>query len=606
MILLPDINIDGHILSIHEPYLLDGYIITDIERRMSYDIFQDIVIKNENNQCLTVSSEELEYKFMRKMSDFISTYGRGAFVEGRSNIDDWTNYTSEKYLNEMYRQCSNCNRFGQNYIGDLKAKLRRQGRDYFEPHPLISRSYEYIRQSDPYHISCNHNDNYVLSTDAIRSCFSNNSLSYDTFLNTSTNNENTYTKKYIHSHNYKPEYTHYYMPNEDKDTTLLLGAEIEVDCGGQSEEHAKEVLGIMCGNDSLNSSVELIPLETKMYCMRDGSLTNGIEFATMPCSLEYHKQNMEYRKMFKYLVKNGYKAHDTNTCGLHIHANRSYLGKTELVQQLTISKILYILEKFNDEVCVIARRNSRYSQFVGAGKNETSVIELYGKYKDKNKYVALNMQHSETIEFRCFKGTLKYETFILTLEFVKDMIDYAKSINIEEIELIQWDDLMNTFSNELKNYYNERLEKERKKKEEKDVNNNSSWYTIADINGNNLNLRSLSNHAFVIDDAHSLSAYRRDDSFDSLRYAYQNSLLGRNVADCSSCVTININDDIQQAERTVLDELKHKEKSLKKQIKHAINFMEKKRLEIELKEIQKEIKKEKKRIKLNNTNNIAS
>lgn len=37
--------------------------------------------------------------------------------------------------------------------------------------------------------------------------------------------------------------------------------------------------------------------------------------------------------------------------GLHIHANRSYLGKSRISQELVISKILYILEKFNDEIC---------------------------------------------------------------------------------------------------------------------------------------------------------------------------------------------------------------------------------------------------------------
>ena len=62
-----------------------------------------------------------------------------------------------------------------------------------------------------------------------------------------------------------------------------------------------------------------------------------------------------------------------------------------------------------------------------------------------------------------FKSTLKYETFILTLEFVKDIIDYAKSASIEEIELIKWADLMKLFSPALRNYYTERYNKQYKK-----------------------------------------------------------------------------------------------------------------------------------------------
>ena len=193
--------------------------------------------------------------------------------------------------------------------------------------------------------------------------------------------------------------------------------------------------------------------EDLIYSTHDSTVQ--IEFDTMPCSLEFHKNKMNYREMFEYLDKEGYKGHDCKTAGLHIHANRNYLGKSRISQELVISKILYILEKFNDEICVIARRVNEYSEFVGSKKEENSIIELYGKYKDHGKRAALNLQHKDTIEFRMFKSTLKYETFILTLEFVKDIIDFAKSASIEEIELVKWADLMKLFSPALRNYYTE-------------------------------------------------------------------------------------------------------------------------------------------------------
>lgn len=99
-------------------------------------------------------------------------------------------------------------------------------------------------------------------------------------------------------------------------------------------------------------------------------------------------------------------------------------------------------------------------RFIGEGRD---YIERY-LYPDdpnntKGKRAALNLQHKDTIEFRMFKSTLKYETFILTLEFVKDIIDYAKSVDIEEIELAKWSDLMNCFSSELRKYYEFRYQK---------------------------------------------------------------------------------------------------------------------------------------------------
>lgn len=267
------------------------------------------------------------------------------------------------------------------------------------------------------------------------------------------------TKTYIHQFNYVPKYIKHFMPGESEDTTLLLGAEIEV--GGNNNissdndknSTVKKCIQIMNESDSDE--------ENLIYSTHDSTVQ--IEFDTMPCSLEFHKNKMNYREMFEYLDKEGYKGHDCETAGLHIHANRSYLGKSRISQELVISKILYILEKFNDEICVIARRDNEYSEFVGSKKEENSLVELYGKYKDHGKRAALNLQHKDTIEFRMFKSTLKYETFILTLEFVKDIIDYAKSASIEEIELIKWADLMKLFSPALRNYYTERYNKQYKK-----------------------------------------------------------------------------------------------------------------------------------------------
>lgn len=263
------------------------------------------------------------------------------------------------------------------------------------------------------------------------------------------------SKTYIHQFNYVPKYIKHFMPGESEYTTLLLGAEIEV--GGNNNipsdnnknSIVKKCIQIMNGSDS--------DVEDLIYSTHDSTVQ--IEFDTMPCSLEFHKNKMNYREMFEYLDKEGYKGHDCKTAGLHIHANRSYLGKSRISQELVISKILYILEKFNDEICVIARRDNEYSEFVGSKKEENSLVELYGKYKDHGKRAALNLQHKDTIEFRMFKSTLKYETFILTLEFVKDIIDYAKSVDIEEIELAKWSDLMNCFSTELREYYEFRYQK---------------------------------------------------------------------------------------------------------------------------------------------------
>lgn len=273
----------------------------------------------------------------------------------------------------------------------------------------------------------------------------------------------------IHSNTYKPEYKKHYLAGEDTSTTLLLGAEIEVDCGGKSEEHAKKVLEIMNGEDDWNKEINI-------YCVHDGSLKNGLEFPTQPCTLAYHK-TLPYEEMFAYLDRNGYKAHDTDTCGLHVHINRSFFGDQE---KECIGKLIYIVEKFNDEFSAIGRRNCNYARFIGY--NGEKCKDLYEKgckpieysasldfLRSSGKYNAINLLHTDSIEIRAFKGTLKYSTFMNTLEFVSDLAHFVKTHTEEEVENMSWSDLYDTFSDELKNYYDERRKIEEAKTKKDDV-----------------------------------------------------------------------------------------------------------------------------------------
>lgn len=602
MTLLPDMIIyignEGHKLSLQDPYTLDGVLINCIGvDRYNYTYnttlqSSNIRIKNKNGQFITLSIDNLDNLIRNTVNRVLSQNCCNEIRVGESQRYRWTlrrSYNITEYIRDLEHQCDKINRFsisyngicGASYENECMDRLYSQGR-----YTLTATSATNHNLNADYCISYNTDTSaesidtlHELSTaisrtasscDTLSSAMHNCVDSVDAFRYAYLNEWSPLSsqgvvkvkpeKKYIHDYNYKPEYIKYRMPDED--SSLLLGAEIEVDCGGESEEHAKKVLEIICG---INPDNPKEALEDKMYCTHDGSLRAGIEFDTMPCSLEYHKKEMRYKEMFKYLDEYGYKAHDTTTCGLHIHADRSYLGKSELVQQLTISKILYILEKFNDEICVIARRNNSYSKFVGKSEVNQSLDKLYGKY-NAEKYVALNLRHKESIEFRCFKGTLKYETFILTLEFVKNIIDYAKSINIEEIELIQWKDLMNTFSEELKEYYNNRLEKEKNKSDEKKENSNrTATITCSSVDWDVEYSRLYNSFSMLYDSFLTAASYYNSGSTSETEYTKV--------------------------------ELKKKEiKTLKKKIKNSNNYMEKKQLNQELAKLNKELKKLKRQL----------
>lgn len=593
MILLPDIEliINGqiHLLSIQEPFTLDGYLITDInvmEMEFSYQVCPSgsIAIKNEDNYCIEVRMDEVNYYFQREMENFISRYGYNARVEGRRDIGDWNEYSFSKYIREINKQCDRIrdarsysfDYSNNNYLNSLRNDLRRQGRESIMVNDRYRNNfYNYYMNIEGQMFNAAVLDNYIR-------------WGFDT-------NNSSNTRKYIHGYNYKPTYIRNYMPDEDKDITLLLGVEIEV-AGNEKEPNREDVVKkcIQIINSSEDDTEDLI------YSTSDSTVQ--IELDTMPCSLEFHKNKMNYKEMFKYLDELGYKGHDCDKAGLHIHACRSYLGKSELIQQLTISKILYIIEKFNDEICVIARRNNSYSQFVGKEEVNKSLNKLYNKYHNTGKKVALNLQHKDTIEFRMFRSTLKYETFILTLEFVKDIIDFAKSINIEEIELIKWSDLMNTFSDELKEYYNDRLEKENKKKENKKKEKESFAYTFRNGSLSSNGRIYVDDIALTTDSIPSLSL--ESTSIEPIVANQMRSLIDTSI---EGTLSVSIDRDTldrlfginntAQSNKSEEEKLKDKIKSLKKKIKNSNNFMEKKNLKKELNEVQKELKKEKKRLK---------
>jgi hypothetical protein len=252
--------------------------------------------------------------------------------------------------------------------------------------------------------------------------------------------------KYIKPYNYIPNKFNMHKLYSDE-TQLYMGVELEIDNGGETENNAKfiqEYLG-----------------EDNCYIMHDGSLSNGLEIVTHPCSLNYHKQ-LPYKDLFNKLTKKNYKSHDTKTCGYHIHINRNFFNENPTIQDLCITKVLYLLEKHWDNIKKIARRDScGYSRRFNM-KEDESLFELLLKAKGgdmygNKKYQMVNLQHKDTVEFRLFKGTLKYETFIATLEFISNLVHICKTQPLEEIQMIKFEDIININEVEyLKEYIKER------------------------------------------------------------------------------------------------------------------------------------------------------
>lgn len=162
----------------------------------------------------------------------------------------------------------------------------------------------------------------------------------------------------------------------------------------------------------------------------------------------------------KKAISMGYRSHQTSTCGLHIHVNRSCFGDTQDEQEVVIGHILLFIEQHWNELLKFSRRSeysmSRWASRYGYENSAKAILDK-AKKGGNGRYAAVNVMNYSTVEFRLFRGTLKHNTLIAALELVNGICDIAMSMTEDEIEKQSWSDFVSTLTEpELVNYLKER------------------------------------------------------------------------------------------------------------------------------------------------------
>lgn len=246
----------------------------------------------------------------------------------------------------------------------------------------------------------------------------------------------------IKEYSYKPEPVFY------GDNSRYFGVELEIDIGGRDSDHASKLLEVA------NEENEVI------YIKSDGSLHDGLEIVSHPMTLDYHTDKMDWEAVLKKALLLGYRSHQTSTCGLHIHVNRSSLGETHEEQDEVISRILYFVEQHWNELLKFSRRSeSAMNRWAARYGYETSPKAILDKAKkgDYGRYAAVNLCNYHTIEFRMFRGTLKLNTFLAALQLVNAICNAAVFISDHEIQALSWSEFVSKLTEpELIQYLKER------------------------------------------------------------------------------------------------------------------------------------------------------
>lgn len=253
---------------------------------------------------------------------------------------------------------------------------------------------------------------------------------------------NRIIEDYSESHDHEPVFFGDYDSKED---FAGIGFELEVDCNSSNSYNNEDVAANLCSEAGLDCD--------EMRFAYDGSLNYGFECISQPHTVkDFWNKQEKWSKMLKYLASEGYRSHDTTTCGLHVHVSRKMFGKDKDTQDTAISKVYTFFDENWDDLVKVSRRKC----FSYCDKNklnwddyeevDSGYATKYDKWKHKSKYerghnVALNNGNRTTFEYRLGRGTLNAWSFFSWIDLIVTITKNARRITVTKVnsnDLVSW------------------------------------------------------------------------------------------------------------------------------------------------------------------------
>lgn len=226
----------------------------------------------------------------------------------------------------------------------------------------------------------------------------------------------------FHDYSYKPTPEFKFRSSEVRshENILTFGVELEVDLGDDHQDLTRD----------------LAALEQPIYMKHDGSLgSEGVEIVTHPCSLTYHTYELRWAEISRTCRNHGFKSHDTDSCGLHIHVGRRQFGDTPDQRSKTAGNLVILARQLWDSLTIFSRREKdRLDRWAarpyldviqGASYTDSDLTQMALNTERDGRYQAVNLCNRETVEFRLFRGTLKRSTILASLQLVDAMTHFA-------------------------------------------------------------------------------------------------------------------------------------------------------------------------------------
>ena len=189
-------------------------------------------------------------------------------------------------------------------------------------------------------------------------------------------------------------------------TGRYMGLELEVEVSDRSSRNVNTVV------EELNTHLNDDDVGSNVWFEEDGSLSHGFEIISNPMGLDTHTEFWQWLNDDS-LVK-GLRSHDTSTCGLHIHINKSALTTMQIDK-------MNVFINHPDNAELIKKVSRRYS----TGYARIGEKQLGKAHSSYERYEAFNITNTKTVELRIFKGTLKYTSLMAAIEFANALVNFT-------------------------------------------------------------------------------------------------------------------------------------------------------------------------------------
>jgi hypothetical protein len=233
----------------------------------------------------------------------------------------------------------------------------------------------------------------------------------------------------INDYSYKPKPIFYHTEDEfDKAKSILedtnsvmrrykkiayLGFELEVECNGDRNDFKG-------GADSLGRD------ERIWYLKSDGSLNYGFEIVSHPMTLAWAMDNLNLDPIVG-LSDFNFEAWNASTAGFHVHVSRDGF-ESESHQ----ARFVHFIMRNEEFLSWLAGRSaSRWASF-----NPDHRKNLKNKLRNRSasdRYFAVNLQNTGTLEVRIFRASLKPERIKMALQLVDAIVNYTEKLSVSEM-----------------------------------------------------------------------------------------------------------------------------------------------------------------------------